>query len=176
MGRVQTPHLEPPGPLYEQSLAQVGMKTARVLTILQFRDAISKAKKADSLEQLAAIMGMDQETFRATVERYNAHVETRKVDEFGKSPDKMQALLTPPFYALDLSPRGGGITPVITLGGLQVNEETGQVLRENGSSIEGLYAAGRTAVGLPSNNYVTGLSVADCIFSGRRAGQHAALS
>ncbi len=37
-----------------------------------------------------------------------------------------------------------------------------------------LYAAGRTAVGICSNSYVSGLSLADCVFSGRRAGRHAA--
>ena len=35
-------------------------------------------------------------------------------------------------------------------------------------------AAGRTAVGIPSRSYVSGLSIADCIYSGRRAGKHAA--
>ena len=38
----------------------------------------------------------------------------------------------------------------------------------------GLYATGRTAVGICSNSYISGLSLADCIFSGRRAGLHAA--
>ena len=38
----------------------------------------------------------------------------------------------------------------------------------------GLYAAGRNAVGICSNSYVSGLSLSDCIFSGRRAGRHAA--
>jgi 3-oxo-5alpha-steroid 4-dehydrogenase len=37
-----------------------------------------------------------------------------------------------------------------------------------------LYAAGRSAVGLCSRSYVSGLSLADCVFSGRRAGRHAA--
>jgi 3-oxo-5alpha-steroid 4-dehydrogenase len=58
---------------------------------------------------------------------------------------------------------------MLTLGGLVVDEETGAV-----SGVEGLYAAGRTAVGLCSNSYVSGLSLADCVFSGRRAGSHAA--
>ena len=40
--------------------------------------------------------------------------------------------------------------------------------------LDGLFAAGRTAVGICSNSYVSGLSLADCIFSGRRAGSHAA--
>jgi 3-oxo-5alpha-steroid 4-dehydrogenase len=65
--------------------------------------------------------------------------------------------------------------PTISFGGLVVDEETGLVKREDGSMIPGLYAAGRTAVGIASNSYVSGLSIADCVFSGRRAGRHAAL-
>jgi len=49
------------------------------------------------------------------------------------------------------------------------------VLRPDGSPIDGLYAAGRTAAGLCSRSYVSGLSLADCVFSGRRAGRHAAM-
>jgi 3-oxo-5alpha-steroid 4-dehydrogenase len=58
----------------------------------------------------------------------------------------------------------------MSLGGLSVNGFTGQVLRRNGAPIQGLYAAGRSAVGVCSNSYVSGLSVADGIFSGRNAG------
>jgi 3-oxo-5alpha-steroid 4-dehydrogenase len=57
------------------------------------------------------------------------------------------------------------------MGGLTVNEETGVVRREDGTEIEGLYAAGRNAVGLCSNYYVSGLSLADCVFSGWRAAE-----
>jgi 3-oxo-5alpha-steroid 4-dehydrogenase len=65
--------------------------------------------------------------------------------------------------------------PVLTLGGLVVAESTGQVRRSGGGGgVPGLYAAGRTAVGLCSRSYVSGLSLADCVFSGRRAGRHAA--
>jgi 3-oxo-5alpha-steroid 4-dehydrogenase len=32
-----------------------------------------------------------------------------------------------------------------------------------------LYAVGRTAIGVASQSYVSGLSLADCVFSGRRA-------
>jgi 3-oxo-5alpha-steroid 4-dehydrogenase len=55
-----------------------------------------------------------------------------------------------------------------------VDESSGQVLSTDGSPVPGLYAAGRTAVGICSNSYVSGLSIADCVFSGRRAGKHAA--
>lgn len=43
--------------------------------------------------------------------------------------------------------------PMPTLGGLAVDEETGEVL-----GVPGLYAAGRTAGGICSNSYVSGLS------------------
>jgi len=64
--------------------------------------------------------------------------------------------------------------PMLTLGGLVVDEGTGEVTSTAGAAIPGLYAAGRTAVGICSNSYVSGLSLADCIYSGRRAGVHAA--
>jgi 3-oxo-5alpha-steroid 4-dehydrogenase len=62
----------------------------------------------------------------------------------------------------------------LTLGGLKVDENSGQVLDANAIPVKGLYAAGRTAVGIPSNLYISGLSLADCVFSGRRAGAAAA--
>ena len=62
---------------------------------------------------------------------------------------------------------------MLTLGGLKVDEGTGQVLNADGAGVPGLYAAGRNAVGICSNSYVSGLSLADCVFSGRRAGKHA---
>jgi len=56
--------------------------------------------------------------------------------------------------------------------------KSGEVKREDGSTIEGLYAAGRNAVYLPSRGYVSGLAIADCVFStkrddARRAAAHA---
>jgi succinate dehydrogenase/fumarate reductase flavoprotein subunit len=55
-----------------------------------------------------------------------------------------------------------------------VDERTGQVRSEQGGVIPGLYAAGRNAVGVCSRQYVSGLSIADCVYSGRRAGGAAA--
>lgn len=158
--------------LYDSSIRQISGKTARLITRLQFRHAISHAVKADTLEELAAKAGIDAAGLKSTVSEYNQHVEKGERDGFYKSPEYMHSIVKPPFYAIDLSADGGGITPVITLGGLSVDEKSGQVLRETGEVIEGLYAAGRTAVGIPSNGYITGLSVADCIFSGRRAARH----
>jgi 3-oxo-5alpha-steroid 4-dehydrogenase len=82
----------------------------------------------------------------------------------------------PPFSLIDVSVRPNAFypCPMMTLGGLVVDEDSGAVLRADGTAVDGLYAAGRTAVGVCSDSYVTGLSLADCVFSGRRAGQRVA--
>ena len=96
---------------------------------------------------------------------------------FAKGTKDMCALTDGPFYAIDVSVASKLFPmPVLTLGGLIVDEESGQVKREDDTVIDGLYAAGRTAIGICSHLYVSGLSAADCIFSGRRAGAHAAAS
>ena len=59
----------------------------------------------------------------------------------------------------------------LSLGGLVVDEATGEVQNGEGEAIQGLYAAGHNAVGVCSSSYVSGLSLADCVFSGRRAGK-----
>ena len=67
-------------------------------------------------------------------------------------------------------------TPCMTLGGVKVDGKTGLALRTDRSKVNGLYVAGRAAVGIASNYYISGLSVADCVFSGRRAGRHASFT
>ena len=54
------------------------------------------------------------------------------------------------------------------MGGLEVDERSGQVKNDSGGTVEGLYAAGRTAVGICSNGYLSGLAIADCVYAGRR--------
>ena len=52
-----------------------------------------------------------------------------------------------------------------------VDPGTQQVRRIDGTEIAGLHAVGRCAAGVASRSYVSGLSLADCVFSGRNAGQ-----
>ncbi len=133
------------------------------------------AVKGRTVEELAARLKADPATLRASVEAYNAAARAGGGDPLGKSADMCQALETGPFYALDLS-IGTPLLPLatITMGGLRVDETDGRVLDASGQAIPGLYAAGRTAVGIPSSRYMSGLSLADCVFSGRRAGAAAA--
>jgi 3-oxo-5alpha-steroid 4-dehydrogenase len=125
---------------------------------------------------LAARAGVDPAGLVATLGAYNAAAAAGEPDPAGKPADLVRAQDRPPYSLIDCSvrPRLAYPAPMLTLGGLAVDERTGGVLRPAGSAVPGLYAAGRSAVGLCSNSYVSGLSLADCVFSGRRAGAHAA--
>ncbi len=135
------------------------------------------AKKAATPEALAARLIADPAKLRASLEAANAAARGECDDAFGKSPDMRHEMAHGPFYALDIS-IGSPTFPLatLTLGGLLLDESNGQVLDTAGRPIAGLFAAGRSAVGLPSSRYVSGLSLADCVFSGRRAGRAAAAS
>jgi 3-oxo-5alpha-steroid 4-dehydrogenase len=103
------------------------------------------------------------------------YIERNLPDPMGKPDDLRRPLHKGPFALLDISftARLTYPMPMLTLGGLLVDEDTGGVRNESGTTIPGLYAAGRAAVGICSNSYVSGLSLADCVYSGRRAGAHA---
>ena len=160
--------------LYDASVASLNLKNARFVTLMQAKTAIRIAKSADTLDALAARCKIDPEALKETVRQYNLAAKSEIPDVFGKPPSDMAQILEPPFYAIDMSVGKGDITSVITLGGLRVCEETGQVLNQNNQPVGGLYAAGRAAIGVASNAYISGLSIADGVFSGRRCGAHAA--
>lgn len=132
--------------------------------------------KAGSIEELAVKTGVDAEGLRQTVDAYNSGIASGAGDPGHKAADLCSAIERGPFYAIDISIKNSALFPApgLTLGGLRVNEETGELLDDHDRSIPGVYAAGRTAVGICSNSYISGLSLADCVFSGRRAGVHAA--
>jgi 3-oxo-5alpha-steroid 4-dehydrogenase len=133
------------------------------------------APRGRTPEELAHKMGFDAAAFRATIDAANAAAHGQGADPQGKTGSGVQALEQPPYYAFDISAASRTFPcPAITLGGLRVDESSGLVLDGNGRAITGLYAAGRAAIGVASNGYVSGLSIADCLWSGRRAGAHAA--
>ncbi|EKF24038.1 pyridine nucleotide-disulfide oxidoreductase family protein [Mycolicibacterium hassiacum DSM 44199] len=133
-------------------------------------------RKADTIEALAAKNGIDPAGLRKTVDEYNRALAAGEGDPAHKDPELCPRLERGPFYSIDISADSSMFYPIpgLTLGGLVVDEDTGEVLRAEGGVVPGLYAAGRTAVGVCSNGYISGLSIADCVFSGRRAGAHAA--
>jgi 3-oxo-5alpha-steroid 4-dehydrogenase len=132
-------------------------------------------RKARTPEALARKVGIDPAGLDATVRQLNDAIAAGRPDEFGKADEDRVPLLSAPFMAIDVGLAAKLFPcPTLTLGGLAVDEDTGLVRRADGSAVAGLYAAGRTAVGVSSGLYVSGLSIADGVFSGRRAGLHAA--
>ena len=166
---------------YKEAKSHFGDQCAlfQKLTIMPM--VLISRKKASSFSKLARKIKVSPEGLEATMKQYNEIASKGRPDPLGKLQKRFVPQDTPPFYALDCSLQGlsltkfGIPTAAMTLGGLAVNEQTGQVKRADGTSIDGLYAAGRNAVGLCSNVYfASGSSIADCVFAGRRAGGHAA--
>ena len=134
-------------------------------------------RRAKTLEQLARKCGLPVEKLQQTVRAYNEAIASGRQDPLGKAGEFRHSLANGPYYAIDISVDNPVFKcATLTFGGLQVDEDTGQVKRDDGGVFKNLYAAGRCAVGIPSRSYVSGLSLADCIFSGRRAARHVAQS
>lgn len=166
---------------YKEAVSHLGDQCAAFQKLTMIPMLRITRKKASSFTKLAAKIGVSAERLEDTMSKYNAIAKKGEPDPMGKTPNRFVPQDTPPFYALDCSLQSlnltkfGIPTAAMTLGGLVVNEQTGQVMRKDGSSIEGLYAAGRNAIGICSNGYfASGTSIADCVFAGRRASRHAA--
>lgn len=137
------------------------------------------ARRGDDIAKLATAAGIDADALLRTVAEHNEAIEKGVEDPMQKADDVRRPVLRAPFSLFEVSVEPSRSTkvipdtnpcPMLTLGGLRVDETTGAVLREDGAPVPGLYAAGRTAVGVCSDNYISGLSIADALFSGRRAG------
>jgi 3-oxo-5alpha-steroid 4-dehydrogenase len=136
--------------------------------------ALGGTRYGRTIEGVAKACGVNPEALRATIEAHDRALRDSAPDPVGKNDTCRAALGEGPFFAVNVSiSNPHAFTPFMTLGGLAVDEETGAVMRQDGSAIRGLYAAGLCAVGLHSNGYISGISLSD-VFSGRRAGRAAA--
>lgn len=160
-------------PLQDSVREEIRVMKKMLFQKIQFKAILNDyTVSADSLDELATKIGVPVEAMKETIAAYNRDIDNGTPDPFCKSEKLRRKIETGPFYATDigahlkLSP-----IPALTMGGLVCDEETGQVLDSNGQPIRGLFAAGRTAVGICSHFYVSGLSLADCIWSGWRAAE-----
>ena len=119
-------------------------------------------KKASSLDDLAAEIDVPAEGLRETIERFNGFAATGVDEDFHRGEsnyDKyysdptvkpnpsLHSIDQGPFYAVKIVPGDLG-----TKGGL-VTDADGRVLRDDGTAITGLYAAGNTAANLAGAVY-----------------------
>ncbi|KAG9249492.1 extracellular 3-ketosteroid 1-dehydrogenase [Emericellopsis atlantica] len=119
--------------------------------------------KADTLDALATAIGVNAAGLCKTIARFN-DMAAQGVDlDFGRgdnaydtffgdpnaggSNPNLGPIARPPFYAVPVVPGDLG-----TKGGL-LTDHRGRVLREDGSSISGLYAAGNTSASIMGRTY-----------------------
>jgi succinate dehydrogenase/fumarate reductase flavoprotein subunit len=127
----------------------------------------------ETIEELAEEVGLDPAMLRHTVDFYSEHAARGEDPLFHKSAEWLKPMEAP-YAALDCSLGEGAIYAAFTLGGLDTLPG-GEVLTMEREVVPGLYAAGRTACGIPrsSAGYASGLSVGDATFFGRMAGRTA---
>ena len=122
---------------------------------------------ADSLEELAGLLGVDAATLAGTVETFNGYVDAEADPDFGRKTFNGK-VENGPFFAAKLQ-----LACHLTFGGLVINENA-QVLDTEGSPIAGLYAAGDVTSGYEGIVHQTGNCLTIIINTGRTAGEQAA--
>lgn len=129
-----------------------------------------KVIKGETIAELAEKLGMNGAILQDTIDKFNQASETLNDPEFGRNAFADNILLTAggPYYA---TPRQPAVHH--TMGGIQIDEKT-HVLREDGSIIKGLYAAGETTGGIHGGNRIGANAVPDALAFGRIAGLEAA--
>ncbi len=141
--------------------------------------------KADSLEELADKVGIDKQGLLDTQRKFNEYAKTGKDLDFQRGDsnyDRYYAdpeckpnpclgpISKPPFYCVSLYTGEMG-----TAGGVVINTD-GQVEREDGSVIPGLYACGNTTTALLPAYPGPGSTLGPAMVFGYLAGKHAAAS
>ena len=122
----------------------------------------------NTAEELAANLGIDEAAMKDTFDRYVASI-AKGEDEFNRT--KLPESWEGPFYAIRIT---GDLRH--TQGGL-VTDTDAHVLREDGSVIQGLYAAGGVTEGFASTGgaaYMSGDGLLQAFAFGRIAGKNAA--
>lgn len=122
----------------------------------------------DTAEELAAQLNIDSARFAQTITEYQASI-VRGEDEFNRTklPESFEA----PYYAIKIT---GDLRQ--TQGGLVTDIAT-HVMKEDGTLIPGLYAAGGIMEGFSSTggpDYMSGNGLLQALAYGKIAGEHAA--
>lgn len=142
----------------------------KAISIRPARTAAPYVKIADSLEEIAAWIGIDNAVLERTLDEYNNACDKGRDPIFTKDGRYLMPLRTPPYYAIKC-----GVDYLDTIGGIKINERM-EVLDKQGKPIPGLYAAGIDTGGWVGDTYcirATGTTFAFAINSGRIAGESA---
>lgn len=121
--------------------------------------------KADTIEGVAKIAGINADNLKATVKRYNEFVTAKKDADFARPVQYMKATIAAegPYYIVEQKPRFA-----TTMGGLCTNDNL-NVVKNDGTVIPGLYAAGELVGGVMGDDSPAGANVGWALTSGRVA-------
>jgi len=124
--------------------------------------------KADTIEELAEKLNIPSDNLVASVKRYNELCANGVDEDYGKEVNRMTPVDTAPYYGIRTC-----AWHLTTLDGCRINTDM-QVIREDGTVIEGLYATGDCTGGFFANNYpnlFTGLACGRTMTFGRHIGK-----
>ena len=129
--------------------------------------------QADSLEELADLVGIDEERLVDTVARYNAAIANGTPDPLGRASlcngvGELRAITRAPFYAY---PAKSLMTT--TYCGVKVTPNA-EVVDVEGAIVPGLYAVGEVAGGFHGAAYMTGTSLGKGAIFGLHVARQAA--
>jgi 3-oxo-5alpha-steroid 4-dehydrogenase len=128
----------------------------------------------ETVDEMAAGLGIPAEKLHATLDRYNEFARNGEDPDFHKAAEWLAPQDHGPWGAYNLT-LGKALYAGFTMGGLATTVD-GEVRREDGSVVPGLYAAGACAANIAQDakGYASGLQLGDGSYFGRRAGRHAA--
>lgn len=124
----------------------------------------------ETLEEVAVKAGVDAETLKNSVQRYNEMCNNGEDTDFMKDPAYLTAVGEGPYYLFVHK-----IGVFTSCDGMHVNEHT-QVLDKDGAPIVGLFAGGMDAGGLMGDAYDVSVAPCStqgwCVYCGRTAAQY----
>lgn len=123
-------------------------------------------KQSNTRQELATAMGVSFEELSRTLDNWNDACAAGHDGDFGRLPDTMVPIRTPPFYFANIYPI------VINTQGGPVHNVHQQVLNPFGEAVPRLYAAGELGSKF-GHLYVGGGNLAECFVGGWTAGRHA---
>ena len=140
-----------------------------------YGDTLAELAEASKTAAAGVAPAFSEAKLRETIEKYNSYVANQKDEDFGKEvlagAIDIEAIDADPNTGICISPRKSSLHH--TMGGLCINTET-EVLRADGTKIEGLWAAGEVTGGVHAGNRLGGNAIADIFTFGRIAGANAA--
>ncbi len=128
-------------------------------------------KISNSISLIAKWIGAKPEVLETTLSEYNYFCDQRHDPIFAKDSRYLEALRTPPYYALKC--RMGFLQ---TIGGIKINQNM-EVINKNGFPVPGLFSAGSDTGGWETDSYnleMSGAALGFAVNSGRIAGENAA--